>query len=287
MARKYTKRQSTEQLALGAKVETTALYIRVSTEKQADEGFSLDAQAHKLGHYCESQGWAVDAKHIFVDAGVSGKSTDREQFQAMMQAARSGEINRIVAIKLDRIARNVKDFLSIVDELKTAGCDLVLIKESFDTSTPQGKFALTMFAAMAEMEASTITERVMTGKAQKASEGGYNGSQCPLGYEYSNGTFTIDQGAAYWVREIFNRFVGGQGMSKIAADLNEAGATTARGGSWYAGTVRYVLQNGFYCGLSQWDGKEVVGNHPVIISRELYEQAHTRLQTIKPGRATL
>jgi hypothetical protein len=75
-----------------------------------------------------------------------------------------------------------------------------------------------------------------------------------------------------------------QGMSKIAADLNAAGATTARGGAWYAGTVRYVLQNGFYAGLSQWDGCEVMGNHPAIISRELYEQAHSRLQAIKPGR---
>ena len=284
MARKYTKRQSAEQLALGAKVDATALYIRVSTERQADEGYSLDAQQERLQAYCQAHGWTVDASRIYIDAGVSGKSTQgRERFQAMIAAAKEGEINRIVAMKLDRIARNVKDFLSIVDELKAVGCDLVLIKESFDTSTPNGKFALTMFAAMAELEASTITERVMSGKAQKASEGGYNGSRCPLGYKYENGAFTVDSGASYWVREILNGFVSGQGLSRIADDLNAAGAITAKGGKWYAGTVRYVLQNGFYAGLSQWDGTETKGDHPAIISSELYEQAHSRLQALRPG----
>jgi len=291
------KRQSAEQLALGAKVDVTALYIRVSTEKQADEGFSLDAQQERLQAYCQAQGWTVDAKHIYIDAGVSGKTTHREHFQAMVQAAKQGEINRIVAMKLDRIARNVKDFLSIVDELKAVGCDLVLIKESFDTGTPNGKFALTMFAAMAELEASTITERVMTGKAQKASEGGYNGSRCPLGYKYENGAFSVDPSASQTVVEVFTRFVAGQGMSKIADDLNAAGAVTAKGGKWYAGTVRYILNNGIYAGIAQWDGSEVeeinakqadgstakVTPHPTIISKELYEQAHARLQALRPG----
>lgn len=225
----------------------------------------------------------MDGQHIYTDAGISGKSTHREQFQAMMQAARAGEIHRIVAMKLDRIARNTKDFLAIVETLQGYGCDLVLIKEAFDTSTPQGKFFMTMSAAMAEFEASTITERVMSGKAQKAQEGGYNGAQCPLGYQYTNGAFTVDSGAAHWVREIFTRFTAGQGMSKIADDLNAAGAMTARGGKWYAGTVRYLLLNGFYAGLSQWDGVEQPGSHPAIISRELYEQAHQRLQANKLG----
>lgn len=283
MARKMNKRQSAEQLALGAKVDVTALYIRVSTEKQADEGFSLDAQQERLQAYCQAHGWTVDAKRIYIDAGISGKTTGRPAFQAMTQAAKEGEINRIVAMKLDRIARNVKDFLSIVDELKAVGCDLVLVKESFDTSTPNGKFALTMFAAMAELEASTITERVMSGKAQKASEGGYNGSRCPLGYKYANGAFVVDSSASQVVVDVFTRFVAGQAMSKIAVELNAAGAITAKGGKWYAGTVRYVLQNGFYAGLAQWDGTETKGNHPIIISREMYEAAHERLQAIKPG----
>lgn len=87
-------------------------------------------------------------------------------------------------------------------------------------------------AAMAKLEAATITERVMSGKAQKAQEGGYNGAQCPLGYKYDSGVFTVDSGAADTVKEVFERFVAGQTMSGIASALNESGAPTAKGGAW-------------------------------------------------------
>lgn len=284
MARKYTKRQMANQLALGEKVDVTALYIRVSTEKQADEGFSLDAQEKRLRAFCTAQEWNVDDKCIYIDAGVSGKSTDRAAFQAMIVAAHRGEVTRIVAVKLDRVARNVKSFLHIVDELKAVGCDLVLIQESFDTSTPHGKFALTMFAAMAELEASTIAERMRSGKTEKASEGGYNGTRIPLGYIYADEQFSIAEDGAGVVRNVFADFLTGHGLSTIAQRLNDAGATTAKGGQWYASTVRYILSNGFYAGLVQWGNSEdVAGCHPAIISRETYEQAQARLNALKPG----
>lgn len=282
MARKMNKRQSVKQEVLNLE-GYTALYIRVSTERQAQEGNSLAAQEKRLRDYCSAHGWHVADDHIYIDAGVSGKTTDRERFQAMMQAAKDGLIVRVVAVKLDRVARNTRDFLATVETLQGYKCSLALIQEGFDTGTPQGKFAITMFAAMAELEASMISERVSSGRKQKASEGGYNGARCPLGYKYANGAFTVDSSAAYWVREIFTRFVAGQGMSKIADDLNAAGAATAKGGKWYAGTVRYVLQNGFYAGLAQWDGVEVQGDHPTIISLAMYEAAHSRLEGIKPG----
>lgn len=284
MARKFSKRNG-KQLELGQKVDCTALYIRVSTEKQADEGFSLDAQKSRLQAYCDAQQWYVCPGHIYIDAGISGKSTvGRDSFNAMMQAAKDGKVKRVVAMKLDRIARNTKDFLSIADQLQSYGCDLVLIKESFDTSTPQGKFFLTMSAAMAELEASTITERVMTGKQQKASEGGYNGSQCPLGYSYENGEFAINESQAVTVRDIFSSFVNGQSMASIAAALNDGNVPTVRGGRWHTETVKYILKNGFYCGLAQWDDCEVQGSHQAIISRRTYEDAHTRLMGLKPGK---
>ena len=141
-----------------------------------------------------------------------------------------------------------------------------------------------MFAAMAELEASMISERVQSGRKQNAASGGYNGSRCPLGYSYSDSVFTVDASGAATVRDVFESFVGGAGMMAIADRLNTAGVPTSRGGLWYASTVRTILSNGFYAGLAQWDGVEVAGTHPAIISRELYEQAHTRLAGLKPGR---
>lgn len=286
MARKIAKRQG-KQLELGHKVDCTALYIRVSSEQQVKEGYSLEDQEKRLRAYCEAQGWPVCADQVYVDAGLSGKSTaGREAFGRMLQAAERGDIKRVVASKLDRIARNTKDFLGIVDTLQSYGCDLVLIKESFDTSTPQGKFFMVMTAAMAEFELSTIAERTFNGKVQKASEGGYNGSAIPLGYSFQgkDKPFAIDQNGAETVRSIFQWFCEGVGMANIANRLNLKGVGTAKGGKWYASTVKYILSNGLYAGLAQWDDVETVGAHPPIISTETYEQAHARMLTIKPGK---
>ena len=171
MARKIQK--STPQTTGPAPLlPCTALYIRVSTDKQADEGYSLDAQESRLRSFCDAQGWEVCPGHVYVDAGLSGKSTERPAFQKMLQAAQDKRIVRVVAIKLDRMARNTREFLATVDQLDKFDCALVLLKESFDTSTPHGRFALTMFAAIAELESSQITERVMSGKREKAAQGG-------------------------------------------------------------------------------------------------------------------
>lgn len=299
MARKVTRNGAgAKQADLGLENICTALYIRVSTQLQADEGFSLEAQQERLQAYCKAQGWHVCEGHIYIDAGVSGKTTDRPAFQAMLQAAQAGQIQRIVAMKLDRMARNVREFLATVDQLKADGCDLVLVKESFDTSTPHGRFALTMFAAMAELEASTITERVMTGKAQKASQGGFNGAPEAYGYSYSSGQFTVNPTEAHWVREIFASFLAGHSLNSIAKDLNDNGAPTKRGGQWFAMTVRQTITNGIYAGVAQWAGVEVAEvtskdaegqevkttPYPAIIGKEVYEAAHRRLQALRPGK---
>ena len=143
MTRKIIKgKQAATQGDLALPYTCTALYVRVSTQSQADEGFSLEAQQERLEAYCKAQGWHICSNHIYIDAGVSGKTTERPQFQAMLEAAQAGKVQRIVAMKLDRMARNVREFLATVDQLKAWGCDLVLVKESFDTSTPHGRFAL-------------------------------------------------------------------------------------------------------------------------------------------------
>ena len=284
MARNLSKANKTaKQQDLGLDRSCTALYVRVSTQLQADEGYSLEDQQERLEAYCKAQGWNVCPGHIYVDAGVSGKSVDRPKFQAMLQAAQEGKVQRIVAMKLDRMARNVREFLATVDQLKGWQCDLVLVKESFDTSTPHGRFALTMFAAMAELEASTITERVMSGKVKKANKGGYNGGRCPLGYSYANGRFEKNDQAAT-VCQVFDLFLAGNSINAIAKAMNAAQAPTALGGQWYASTVSVILDNGAYAGQAQWNGTEVDNAFPAIISKEVYEAAHKRLEALRPGK---
>ena len=283
MARKLNKRTEQSETQQALPVDCTALYIRVSTDQQV-EGFSLDEQQRRLHQFCQGHGWNVCPDHIYTDAGISGKSAaTRPAFQKMLQAAHEGAVKRIVAIKLDRLARNTREFLATVDQLDKWGCGLVLIKESFDTSTPHGRFALTMFAAIAELEASQITERVMNGKREKAQQGGSNGRFTPFGYTFDGEQYHTEQDQAAAVQSIFADFTAGQSLSAIASRLNRQAVPTARGGKWYAGTVKYILRNGFYCGLSQWDGTERQGEHPAIITRKQYEDAHRLLLALKPG----
>jgi site-specific DNA recombinase len=284
MARKYIK-ESKQATQLALDTGCTALYVRVSTELQASEGYSLENQQERLQAYCTAQGWIVCPEHIYVDAGVSGKTVDRPQFKAMLQCAQDGTIKRIVAMKLDRMARNVREFLATVDQLKAWDCDLVLVKESFDTSTPHGRFALTMFAAMAELEASTITERLMSGKAQKAKGGGYNGSRCPYGYSYIDHKFVVDEEQADVVRSIFAQFNAGASLNAIMRHLNNTDTPTATGkAEWFVNGVKHVLSNGAYTGLAQWSGTESdTGTHPAIISRVDYDKAQVRLQGLSRG----
>jgi len=286
MALKLNKRQTAAQTdGLDLRTDCTALYIRVSTEKQASEGYSLEDQRARLDAYCTANDWTVCPEHVYVDAGISGKTTDRPEFKRMLHAARNGDIVRVVALKLDRLARNTRQFLATVDELSGVGCDLVLVKESFDTSTPHGRFALTLFAAMAELERVQIAERTMGGRRQKARQGGYNGSRVAFGYTYDGEDFQIDETAAQTVRQVFSMFNSGSSLSAIAKELNRRGVKTQRGGKWYASTVRYILTNGFYAGLVQYDGISTDGDHDSIVDVETYDAAIARLQALKPGPA--
>ena len=284
MARRYTKRQPTKPQATDD--ICTALYIRVSTEGQAATGFSLEAQEVRLRAHCTGQDWLVCDAHVYIDAGISGKTTNRAAFQRMMEAAQGGQIRRIVAMGLDRLARNVRDFLITVDNLAEWGCDLVLVKESFDTGTPSGKFFLTMSAAMAELEASTIAERLASGRKQKATHGGYCGGRTPFGYRFNEGRFVVDDREAATVCDIFVQFNAGASLKAIAGLLNKADVSSQQGKQWHASTIRYLLSNGFYTGLEGYNGqKPVEANHTPIIARDIYNTAQLRLDALRPGPA--
>ena len=284
MARKIIKRTPKSE-KLGLTADCTALYIRVSTDKQADEGFSLEAQQERLIAYCTAQQWPVCDAHIYIDAGESAKSTTRPAYQRMMTAVDAGAVRRIVSTKLDRLSRNTRDFLGLLDYCDAHNVGVVSLGESFDTSTPVGRAIVTVLMAFAELERKQISDRVMTGKRQKAQGGGFNGSAAPYGYTYADGQFAIDTDKSNAVKRIFSLFLGGETMADIARTLNADGTPTARGGKWASATIRWILSNGAYAGLSQWDGVETTdGTYPAIITPDCYAMADARLRSLKPGK---
>ncbi len=288
MARSNTKRTSkaARQAALGAG-GGTALYIRVSTDKQANEGYSLDAQREKLQAYCTAQGWSADDAHIYVDAGQSAKSTDRPEYQRMLQAVAAGDVRRIVAVKLDRLSRNTRDFLGLLDYCDEHACGVVSIAESFDTSTPVGRAVVTVLMAFAELERSQIADRMQSGRDEKARQGERNGAPVPYGYTYAGGAWAAQHEQAGTVRRIFAEFNGGASLRGIAAMLNTAGVPAPRGRAWYPAQVSYILDNGLYAGLVQYKGAGVpTENIPAIVGRADYDAAGARLATLRRGNPT-
>lgn len=285
---KHARQAKQGELALQIDARA-ALYIRVSTELQAEKGTSLDDQRETLTKYCEKNSFTVT--HVYEDAGISGKSTDRPQFQAMLQAAEAGEFKRVIATKLDRIARNLKDLLETVDQLNKISCALIVLDQNFDTSNPSGKFFLQMMGAIAELERSMISDRVMSGKRNNASKGTFNGARIPYGYTYSNGVFAVNEQQAATVRSIFQRFLDGESLYGIANSLNDAGiASPGRkpdvpGNNWTHAGVRHMLDNRFYAGYIEWgDEKDHKGEQPVIIAPETFDKVKERLTSIGKGR---
>src|SRR2546422_8110972 len=155
-----------------------ATYTRVSTEDQAKEGFSLGAQRERLEAYCLARDWEVAAR--YVDDGHSGRNIRRPAYAKII--AERDRWDAILVIKMDRIHRNSRNFMEMMDNLGEWGKNFVSATESLDTSTAMGRFVMDIIQRIAQLESEQIGERVYMGMSQKAKEGpGILGFHPPLG----------------------------------------------------------------------------------------------------------
>lgn len=139
-----------------------AVYIRVSTEDQAREGFSLGEQKEKLLQLCAFKGYEVFK--VYEDAGISAKDLEyRPAFQEMLQDMRDGKINYIVAYKLDRVTRSVRDLEELISQLEKYNCYLVCDRDDVNTSTANGRFFVRMLTVLSQLEIEIVSERTKFG----------------------------------------------------------------------------------------------------------------------------
>ena len=149
-------------------------YIRVSTDEQTQHGYSLEAQAQAIKKYCELQGWEL--VRIYRDDGYSGASMERPDLQQLLEDVYLRKFDVVVVWKLDRLSRNLKDTLYLLDDaLEKNGIGFISIQEQFDTTTPIGKAVMQIIAVFAQLEREMITERMKMGKYQKARLGQFGG----------------------------------------------------------------------------------------------------------------
>ena len=232
-------------------------YCRVSTEEQAKEGISLEVQKDKIKKYAELHN--LDLVKVIIDEGKSGKDLNREGINEILSLISDGSINNIVVYKMDRLTRRTFDLLYLVEEIfKKNNVQFHSITERIDTTTAQGNFFLTIIGAMAQMERDLISERTKAVLQYKIEKGEYVGSPA-LGYLASSGDsklLEIDQREQDTVKRIFYlKRYRHLSLGKIAKELNESGVRTKRGGQWYSGTIKLILDRGSSKFLTNESGK--------------------------------
>ncbi len=231
------------------KIIKVALYARVSTEEQK-ENFSLAAQLELLRKHASDSKFEVFDE--YVDDGFSGTSFERPQFQRLMDDSRQNRFQLILVYKVDRFFRNNKDLLNTVDELQGCGVSVRSITEPFDTSNYLGKFVLSLFGSIAELERNTFMERSKMGKLRRAREGYYSGSSpTKFGYVYNKETRKIEIGekeaeAVKLIYELYNQ--PDSSLVKVTRKLRALGYKTKEGHLMREDVVHDTLRDSIYIG---------------------------------------
>jgi site-specific DNA recombinase len=252
-----------------------ALYTRVSTEDQAKEGFSLGAQLERLRLYARAQDWTIAGE--YVDEGHSGTTTRRPEYQRML--AERDKWDTLLVIKMDRIHRNSRNFMAMMDQLTKEGKGFASVMESLDTATAMGRFVMDIIQRIAQLESEQIGERVYVGMEQKAKTGGGSlGRPAPYGYRYVGDGFDIVDEEADHVRDMYAQYLAGVGKQEIADGLNEAGVTTRQGKRWTVWNVGHILQNPAYAGALHWENQLQLGAHEPIIPPRRFDEAQDRVR---------
>lgn len=254
-------------------MKKTAIYIRVSTEEQAREGYSIEAQKHITTKYCfEHQ---LEITGYYIDEGISGKNiSGRPELKRLLADAEKGLFNNILIWRTSRISRKAVDLLSICEFLLERGINLIATDEDININSTTGKFMLTILAAVAENERNTIAENSRFGKEQKARSGKYNPGRTPYGYNWDkeNRKLVINEYEAEWVRKMYRMHLDGISTYVIAKTLNENNIPNKNGAKfWYKSTVQKILANPTYCGViehRQNSKKRGTAKYEVVLVRD-------------------
>lgn len=221
------------------------VYIRVSTEDQAREGFSLGEQEEKLLQLCNFK--ELEVYKVYKDAGISAKDMEhRPQFQEMLQDMKEGKINYIVAYKLDRITRSVRDLEELISVLEQYNCFLLCDRDDVNTSTANGRFFVRMLTVLSQLEIEIVSERTKFG-LNGAIKSGHIPGQRPFGYTKSEDKkMIVDNATRPYVEKIFDMYLEGKSFQQIANYFKENNIYPKK--QWRDTTIQKIIDNKIYMG---------------------------------------
>ena len=253
-----------------------ALYVRVSTTSQLEEGYSIEEQKAKLESYCDIKDWHV--YKVYTDGGFSGSTTERPALEQLIKDAQSKLFDTVLVYKLDRLSRSQKDTLYLIEDVFLKNnIEFVSLLENFDTSTPFGRAVIGLLSVFAQLEREQIKERMQLGKLGRAKAGkSMMWAKTSYGYSYDKetGSMTVNEYEALVVKEIFASYLAGMSITKLRDKINQE---YPKKPAWSYRTIRGILANPVYCGLNQYKGQTFQGTHKPIISLVDFEQTQREL----------
>ena len=288
-----------------------AIYCRVSTEEQSENGYSIDEQERLLEEWCKKMGYVI--YKCYSDRGISGKNIkDRPALKELLSDAKAGKFDMVISWKINRVSRKLEDVLKIVNLLEKNNITFKSYSEPFETDTPAGRMQFQMMALIGEFERGTIAQNVKMGMIAKAKSGNWCGGRV-LGYDLvpnnspeeekkGKNKLKINEKEAEIVRFIFNEYSKGKGYKAITNQINKLGYKTKKGNDFSVGSIRDILTNPVYIGeirynvRQNWSEKRrrninpnpirVKGKHEAIIDRELWDKVQLILES-KKGKTSI
>ncbi len=242
-----------------------ALYIRVSTDRQAEEGYSIEVQTERLVAFSKTLDGEVSYE-LYVDDGFSGASLERPAMQRLVTDAENKAITHVCVYKLDRLSRSQKDTLHLIEDVFLPNnIAFISVQESFNTSTAFGRAVVGILSVFAQLERENIYERTRSGM-QKRVEAGFwpGGGGVPFGYDYDlEKGVLVPNSDAETVRQIYALYIKGYSLQNIANML----------GLKYEKLAAQIMLRKTNIGIIEYNGVEYRGLHEPIVSPEIYERA--------------
>ena len=227
------------------------VYVRVSTDDQKDNGYSIDSQLRMIKEYCEKKNY--DIIDVYNDAGHSGKDLMRPEMQRLLKDIKSKKIDKLVAIKVDRLTRSNYDGFWLLNYLEEHDVKLELILEPFDVSTANGEMIYGMNLVFGQRERKEIGARTKRAMEEMAMEH-IHPSKAPYGYTRNKetGHLEIEPIETQVVKEVFELYKNDNSIRNIANTLNEQ-KNYLKQGKWNSDKVYKILTNSIYIGTFAYD----------------------------------
>ena len=253
------------------KIKSAGIYIRVSTFDQAREGFSLREQEERLKEFCKFKRYNI--YKVYQDAGISAKNDKRPAYQEMIEDVKKGNINVIVALKLDRLTRSVYDIEKLMKFVNDYECDIDCMADESNTTTSNGRMVMRIMTSVSQNEIEKCSERTKFGMAG-AIKNGHIPNRTGLGFKRENKKLVPDPLTKDIIVRIFDLYLEGKSHQAIANIYNKEKVLEKT--NWYDSTIQKILSNELYKG-DYVNGKRT--KHPTyyenviepIVSKEKWE----------------